>query len=150
MSEPLTNILQQSLSTFGRLLREICMLGGITAAVLSSRGVQEREFLVQAGDLKSSDPVGPMGELPILLVMAGREAPTYYQVYIWLRVLRRHFESPEFAQACKDLSIELPVFPELLERRLWKLAGFVSPEERSQVYESMKDVRLIEIESIAG
>lgn len=150
MTDTFTNLVHSSLKEFGRLLREVCEVGGYTLEKLSREACHERERLIVSGDLKPHDPVGPMGQLAIARVMAGFEEPTCYQVYIWLRVLRTHFESPEFAQICQDLGIPLPTFPPALEAELWRLSNHQAPSELREAYEWGKDVRLIiigEVES---
>jgi len=144
-NEPLTDLLRSSQKKFGELLREVCLAAGFTQGKLSREAKDEHQRLIEIGDLYPGDSIGSMEQPTISKVMAGSQEPTYYQVYIWLNVLRRHFDSPRFAEICKELDISLPTFSAQLERGLWRLSTFIPPDELRQVYEEAKDEKLIEI-----
>ncbi|HJT59811.1 MAG TPA: hypothetical protein VJ761_25095 [Ktedonobacteraceae bacterium] len=145
MHERLTNLLHASQIRFGELLREVCEVSGITQGKLSREAKEERQRLIEKGIIHLEDSIGSMEQPTISKVMAGAQEPTYIQVYIWLRVIRTHYESPQFAEICKELRIPLPKFSPELERELWHLSTFVPPDELLQVYEETKNKKLIEI-----
>jgi hypothetical protein len=101
---------------FGELLREVCEVSGITQGKLSREAKEERQRLIEKGIIHLDDSIGSMEQPTISKVMAGAQEPTYIQVYIWLRVIRTHYESAQFAEICKELNIPLPKFSPELER----------------------------------
>jgi transcriptional regulator with XRE-family HTH domain len=145
MTEPFTNLIHASLKEFGRLLREICEVAGFTQAKLARESEAELERLMECGDIKPDDYVGSMRQPAISRVMLGSQEPTYYQVYIWLKVLRVHFESEHFAEICREEGTPLPTFPSTLEAELWRLSTRQPPDELHEVCERNKDVILIQI-----
>lgn len=144
-NEPLTNLLQNAQKKFGELLREVCQVAGFTQGKLSQEAKEELERLIEIGDVRPNDVIGSMEQPTISKVMAGSQGPTYYQVYIWLNVLRKHYESSQFAEICENLNISLPTLSSKLEQELWRLSTFVPPDELRQVYEEAKNVKLIQI-----
>ena len=143
--EHLSDTVRTSQNRFGELLREICEISGFTQGKLSREAKKEYQRLVEQGFILLDDPVGSMEQPTVSKVMAGMQVPTYYQVYIWLSVIRTHYESDEFARICKELDIERPKFPYELEPKLWRLLGFVTPDERSEAYRMTKDIKLLEV-----
>ena len=145
MNERLTVLLHDSRMRFGELLRQVCEISGITQGKLSREAKEERQRLIEKGIIHLEDSIGSMEQPTISKVMAGAQEPTYIQVYIWLRVIRTHYESIQFKDICEELQIPLPKFSPGLERELWHLSTFVPPDELQQVYEETKDKKLIEI-----
>jgi hypothetical protein len=145
MNERLTDLLHASQMRFGELLREVCEISGITQGKLSREAKEERQRLIGKGIISLEDSIGSMEQPTISKVMAGGQEPTYIQVYIWLHVIRAHYESAQFAEICEELGIPLPEFSPELERELWRLATFVPPDELLRVYEETKNKKLIEI-----
>jgi hypothetical protein len=82
-----------------------------------------------------------MEQPAISRVLTGQQEPTYFQVLIWLRVLRKYYESEELARICEEMEIVKPAFTVEIERFLWMLAAFVPPEERAQAYAQSKDLQ---------
>ena len=144
-SEHLSDLLHRSQGRFGELLREVCEVSGFTQGKLSREAKEERRQMLLRGDIRPEDPIGSMEQPTISKVMAGTQEPTYYQVYIWLQVIRKHYEDPKFALICKELHIPLPVFSYELEQELWQLASFIPPNMLHQVYEDTKEKKLFKI-----
>ncbi|HEU5375437.1 MAG TPA: hypothetical protein VFV38_08365 [Ktedonobacteraceae bacterium] len=142
--ENLTSALRRSQKRFGELLRELCEVAGVTQGKLSRDARAERQRLIEEGYIRPEEPIGSMEQPTISKVMAGVQAPSYYQVYIWLRVLRRHYESERLAEICKELSIPVPIFSRETERKLWQLATFVPPEELNAIFEESKGEKPME------
>jgi hypothetical protein len=147
--EPGVEVLQLAQRKFGELLRQVCEIGGFTADKLSREAQAELERLRVQGNIPSDAPVGPLGPFTLCSIMAGTQAPTYYQVLLCVCVLGKHLTSQRFAEICRELEIEIP--PDLAEKwkrweqLLWHLAGFLSPAELAVLYEQTKDLQLIEI-----
>jgi transcriptional regulator with XRE-family HTH domain len=125
---------------FGYILRELCETSGFTQGKLAREAKAERQRLIEEGYINPGDFIGSMEQSAISRVMAGTQEPTYFQVLIWLKVVRKHYESPELAQACQKIQVEKPEFSRDLERKLWILAAFVPPKELSQTYEESKTI----------
>jgi hypothetical protein len=142
----LTNLFHASQKRFGELLREVCEISGFTQGNLSREAKKELQRLIQAGEIFPDDPIGSMEQPAISKVMAGLQAPTYFQVYIWLKVIEEHYNSDEFTEICHQLHIaHPPVFTDQLKQELWRLATFVPPDELHENYKNTKDLKLIEI-----
>jgi acyl-CoA synthetase (AMP-forming)/AMP-acid ligase II len=142
----ITSLLHASQNRFGELLRQVCELSGLTQGKLSREAKDERERLIKQGDIFPDDPIGSMEQPAISKVMAGIQGPTYLQVYIWLRVIRAHYQSARLAQICEELGIDTPVFHKKWEKALWQLSTFTPPEKLLQVYEATRDDKYIEID----
>jgi len=142
VTDTFTSLVHASLKEFGHLLREVCQVAGFTQAKLSREAEDERLRLIESGDLNPYDPC-TTDQITLARVMAGLQEPNSYQVYVWLKVLREHFESERFAQICQDLGLPLPTFSKELEAELWRLSNRQTPDELRQVYEWSKDVKLI-------
>ncbi len=135
-----TDLLRRSQKRFGELLREVCEASGFTQGKLSRKSKDERQRLIEAGYIRPEDPIGSMEQPTISKVMAGVQEPTYFQVFIWLRVIRTHYESTKFAEICKKLGIiPIPQFSRELEQKLWYLSTFVQPDELLRVYEETEE-----------
>lgn len=145
VSEPFTtDLLLNSQMRFGELLYELCEVSGFTQGKLSREAKDEYRQLKEQGVIRPNYPISSMEQPTISKVIAGVQAPTYLQVYIWLRVLRAHFESTEFIEICKELKIDLPKkFSLALEKELWRLSTFVPPDELGEVYKNTQDIELI-------
>lgn len=137
--ENLTSALRRSQKRFGELLRELCEAAGYTQGRLSRDARAERQRLIEEGYIRPEEPIGSMEQPTISKVMAGVQSPSYYQVYIWLHVLRSHYESEQLADFCRELSIPVPVFSFETERKLWQLATFIPPYELNDIFEESKD-----------
>jgi hypothetical protein len=142
-NESLSSLVRISQKRFGELLRQICEISGITQGKLSREAKNERQRLIEKGDIHPDDLIGSMEQPTISKIMAGVQGPTYFQVYIWLRVIRAHFESARFAEICKELNIDLPEFSSKLEHELWRLSTFIPPDELHRTYENAKEIKLI-------
>ncbi len=140
----LTDLLRRSQKRFGELLREVCEVSGFTQGKLSREAKAERKRLISLGCIHPQDPIGSMEQPTISKVMAGVQEPTYFQVFIWLRVIRSHYESARFAEICNKLNIPVPEFPPELERKLWHLSTFIPPEDLLKVYNESKDEKPME------
>lgn len=134
----LRNAAQQ---VFGRILRDLCEASGITQGKLAKEAKVERKRLIEQGSINSGDLIGSMEQPTISRVLAGAQEPTYFQVFIWLRVIRRHYESKELAKKCQELGIEKPLFPAETEQVLWDLTAFKRPEHLAQAYEVGKKIQ---------
>src|SRR6266516_645436 len=78
----LTDLFHASQKRFGELLREVCEISGFTQGKLSREAKKELQSLIQAREILPDDPIGSMEQPTISKVMAGLQAPTYFQVYI--------------------------------------------------------------------
>jgi hypothetical protein len=143
--ENLTDLLCRSQQRFGELLREVCEVSGFTQGKLSREAKAERQRLIASGYIHSKSSIGSMEQPTISKVMAGVQEPTYLQVFIWLRVIRSHYESARFAEICQKLNIPVPEFPPELERKLWHLSTFMPPEDLLKAYEESKDEKPTEL-----
>jgi hypothetical protein len=139
-----TALWRENQRRFGRLLRQLCELGGFTAGKLSRESKSYQQALIEQGVIDPEDAV-LLIEPVILDAVKGIAAPTYLQVFVWLAVLRKHFESPEFAAVCRELAIPVPAYPLALETDLWRLAGFVEPSEVCEVAARTQGYTLLEI-----
>lgn len=149
--EPGVEVLQLSQRKFGDLLRQVCEIGGFTAGKLSREAHAELLRLSEQGRITPDAPVGSLGPMTLCRIMAGTQDPTYYQVWLCVRVLGKHLNSQYFAKICQELDMEIPALGEQWkqwEQVLWHLAGFLSPDELAVLYEQAKDLQLIEIVSI--
>ena len=143
-NETLSDLVHNSRIRFGQLLWEICEVSGLSQGKLAQEAKYERQRLIDNGKLRSGDQVGSMEQPTISKVIAGIQEPTYFQVYIWLRVIEAHFKSPRLASICEDLHLPCPEFTPELARKLWYLSGFIPPDERAQVYEDAKEDKIVE------
>lgn len=142
----LTDLFHASQKKFGELLREVCEVSGFTQGKLSREAKKELQRLIDEGYILPEDPIGSMEQPTISKVMAGLQGPTYFQVFIWLKVIETYYHSEQFAKICRQLDLSTPpVFTPQLKQRLWGLASFMPPEELSENYEQAKDIKLIEI-----
>jgi hypothetical protein len=145
-NENMADVLRESRKRFGNLLGELCEVSGFTQGKLSREAKLVYRQMVEDGNIHAEDPVGSMEQPTISKVIAGVQDPTYFQVYIWLRVIRKHIESDQFAKVCKDLKLNsVPTFSLDLELDLWRLAHFTPPSELLNTYEKRKNLKLIEI-----
>lgn len=128
---------------FGVLLHELCEVSGLTQGRMAKQAKAERARMIKDGCIKQADSIRSMEQPTISRVLAGQQEPTYFQVLIWLRVLRTHYGSEELTQICEEMGIAKPAFTVETERLLWTLAGFVPPDKRAQAYEQSKDVQPI-------
>src|SRR5216683_4258190 len=133
-----SNLRYEALKRFGSILRDLCEVSGFTQGKLAREAKAERQLLIDEGYINPGDLIGSMEQSTVSRIMTGAQEPTFFQVFIWLRVLRKHYKSPELADVCQKMGIEKPEFPSTLERKLWNLAGFVTPKELSLVYEGSK------------
>lgn len=142
MTEPLADLVERSRKRFGVLLRNVCEIGGVTQGMLSREAKRELRRLREMGEIVLDESVGSLEQPTISKVMAGMQAPTYYQVSIWVKVLQASFTSDRLAMLCQALDISQPAFDPTWEQALWRLAHFVPPQELCQVYECAKDLKV--------
>ena len=135
----ITDLRTTSLKRFGELLQAVCEVAGLTQGKLSRAATAEYEQLRRSGAIREEDHVGSLGQPVISRVIAGLQDPTYFQVFIWLQVIQARYTSKQFAHRCQALGIPAPQFSAELERTLWKLAGFVPPDELARVYEQSQN-----------
>jgi hypothetical protein len=135
----LADLLKKSRRRFGELLHDVCDVAGLTQGKLAREANAERQRLIAEGKIYPEDFTGSMGQPTVSRVMAGLQEPTYFQVFIWLRVIRDHYSSAHFARICEELGIAVPEFSADLERMLWKLSFFLPPDELASVYEKSKN-----------
>jgi hypothetical protein len=145
MPVTLTELLRNAQQRFSEILSELCEVAGLTQGRLARLAKLELQTLVSQGVISSGSPVGSMYQPTISKVLSGQQTPTYYQVYIWLRVVRSWYGSLQLAALCEKRGVPVPIFSEIVERKLWYLAGFVPPDELSQVeVPEVPDVKLID------
>jgi hypothetical protein len=142
--ENLTDLLHNSQKRFGTLLSDVCEVAGLTQGQLSRAAKGERQRLIDAGYIPAESMRESMAQPTISKVMAGVQAPTYMQVYIWLRVIRTHYESTRFAEQCRRADVAVPTLSPEMERILWRLATFISPDDLARVCEQSKDINPLE------
>ena len=143
--DQLLGVTRESQKRFGQLLREVCEVIGFTQGKLSREAKKELQRLLKQGYLLEEDLIGSMEQPTISRVMAGIQQPTYFQVFIWLRVIFTYYTSKEFADICRKLEMPFPRLPANLKQTLWRLSTFTAPYELLQTYEETKDLKLIEI-----
>lgn len=141
----ISDLLHDSQKKFGDVLRQICITAGYTQSKLANEAQAEKYRLVATGEIRPKDITGSFEGTVLSKIMRGEQAPTYYQIYIWIRVFKRHFASAEFATICSNLGMECPKFEPQWEFCLWHLASFVPLYEFEQVYEHIKDAEIIKI-----
>ncbi len=141
----LSDLLHNSQKKFGDLLRQICIAAGYTQAKLAREAQAEKYRLINACEIRPKDFTGSFEATVLSKIMKGEQPPTYYQVFIWIAVLKRHFASAEFAAICAGLGVDCPKFEPEWEYCLWYLSSFVPPDEFGEIYEHIKDLEIIEI-----
>lgn len=125
---------------FGRIVRDLCEVSGFPQGKLAREAKAEKKRLIAQGSIHPGDVASSMEQPTISRVLAGLQEPTYFQVLIWLHVLRKHYESEELARMCEERGVVRPAFPVETERLLWTLAGFVPPEARARAYAHSKEM----------
>jgi hypothetical protein len=128
---------------FGVLLHELCEVSGLTQGKLARQAKFERSQLVKSGCLELGTLTGSMEQPTISRVLAGLQEPTYFQVLIWLRVIRKYYESDDLTRICEERGIIKPAFTAETERLLWTLASFVPPDERARAFAQSKNFQLL-------
>jgi transcriptional regulator with XRE-family HTH domain len=131
----LMDLRKQSLKRFGQLLREVCEVAGLTQGKLAKAAKAELKLLIARGELHAEESVGSLSQSALSRVMAGLQEPTYFQVFLWLRVIKTHYGSARLAQTCQELGLAIPEFSAERERMLWNLASFLPPDELARVDE---------------
>lgn len=134
---------------FGTLLRQVCEAAGITQPLLEKYSLAEYEQLKNAGFLESDvfdetdgqekSSRNGMRQSAISRTLTGKQRPSYIQAYIWIAVVKRHYNDPRIDQIFKDKGLELPKFDSNLEAALWTLAGYSSPQEVAAASFAFKD-----------
>lgn len=129
----LSELVDQARRRFGELLRELCEASALSQGKLSRLAEEACDVMVDEGRVLEGK-VSSLAQPTLSLVMAGKTRPGYFQVYIWLHVLRAWYEGPELAALCKKRGVEVPVFSHALECDLWHLAGYATPTEIEEAY----------------
>lgn len=125
---------------FGTLLHLHCERVGLSQGKLARLATRKRNQMLKEGALRKSDAIGSMAQPTISRVAAGLQAPSYFQVLLWISVVREYYKSGELAERCEQLGIVTPVFSARTERSLWALAGFIPPEKLEQALEQSAPV----------
>jgi len=124
---------------FGTLLRGACDAVGLTQPLLEKYGQAEYAQLEANGFITPDDPVSSMLQEVISRVLRGKQRPSYTQTYIWITVVKRHYNDPRIKEIFDDKGLEMPVFTPELESALWTLAGYSSPQEVIKASYAFKD-----------
>ena len=114
---------------FGTLLKQVCDATGISQSLLEKYGQAEYAQLEKAGFITPDDPVSSMLQEVVSRVFRGKQRPSYIQTYIWITVVKRHYNDPDIRKIFEDRNLEIPEFTPELEAALWTLAGYSSPQE---------------------
>ncbi len=114
---------------FGTLLKQVCDATGVTQSLLEKYGQAEYAQLEKAGFITPDDPVSSMLQEVVSRVFRGRQRPSYIQTYIWITVVKRHYNDPRIKKIFEDKNLEIPEFTLELEEALWTLSGYSSPQE---------------------
>lgn len=133
---------------FGNILRDLCEASGFTQGKLAKEAKRERKRLIENGNINPGDLIGSMEQPAISRVLAGTQEPTYFQVLIWLQVLRKHYASDELAKKCEDLGIQKPEFLKETEQILWDLSAFRPPDKLASAYNESKKIQPIQFSII--
>jgi hypothetical protein len=144
-------LLRKAPRRFSELLDQLCTAAGLSQARLSREAKQIRKHFIEEGLIAPRDPlIGSMEQPTISSVISGAQAPTYGQVWIWLKAIRTWYESPRLVEKCKQIEseyhIEMPVpqFDHKLEMDLWRLALFGTPDEIINAYNRTKNLNLLD------
>lgn len=129
MPETFSDLRAVAQARFASLLLQICEAGGLSQGKLARMAQADVRWLLGEGTLGSNDPIGSLGQPTISRILAGKQQPTYGQVYIFLRAIRAHYTSSELTRRCEKCGLSVPVFSREQELALWTLAGFCSPDE---------------------
>lgn len=114
---------------FGTLLKQVCEATGVTQSLLEKYGQAEYAQLEKAGFITPDDPVSSMLQEVVSRVFRGKQRPSYIQAYIWITVVKRHYNDPRIKKIFEDKNLEIPEFTPELEAALWTLSGYSSPQE---------------------
>lgn len=124
---------------FGTLLKQVCEATGVTQSLLEKYGQAEYAQLEKAGFITPDDPVSSMLQEVVSRVFRGRQRPSYIQTYIWITVVKRHYNDPKIRKIFEDKNLEIPNFDQELEEALWTLAGYSSPQEVIKASFALRD-----------
>jgi transcriptional regulator with XRE-family HTH domain len=105
---------------------------------LGKRSTEHRSYLVSNGHIPSESDTGSVSQSGISRIINGEYPPSYSQVYIWLSVLRKVFESDDYQTLCATAGKEVYEFTEEFEVDMWHLALFGAPKEVVAAYHRHK------------
>jgi len=125
-------------SLFGDLLRRVCNAAGIKQTKLEKLARAKYTKLIERGYIDFEDELGSMDQTVISRVMNGKQPISYTQAYIWINVIKEHYNSREFQEVCRKKKLAVPDFAPL-ERALWTLSALASPEQIIEAYRATQD-----------
>ena len=126
---------------FGDLFRRVCNAAGIKQMKLEQLAKEKYAKLIEKGYIDpEDDDLGSMDQSGISRVMNGKKAISYAQAYIWINVIKEHYESKEFREVCESKNLAVPDFAPL-EQALWTLAGLSSPKQIVEAYQATMHFR---------
>jgi len=135
MNVPFTLLLERSRYLFGIRLQEVCRAVGLSQGSLSRAVKRVYQNMLDTGEIDADVTVGSLEQPTISIVMSGQQSATYYQVFLWLKVIH-----DEVSRVGDDKRNEK--FEEVVQE-LWLLAKFVPPATLTAVYEQSRGKRLL-------
>lgn len=120
----------KAIPRFGTLLRQVCDAVGISQPKLEAYAQAEYDQLEKDGffRLYPNANRGSMIQEVISRVIKGKQPPSYCQTYIWIKVIKAHYNNPKVKVIFDDMDLEMPEFTSELENALWTLSGHQSPQ----------------------
>lgn len=115
---------EKPIPPFGEALYKVCRRVGITQPLLEKYGEAEYAQMEAEGKISVQSS---MKQQVISRVVTGLQAPSYTQTYIWLKVIKQHYENEKVIEYFQNKGLEMPVFTEEVEEKLWALSGHQSP-----------------------
>lgn len=121
---------EKAVPRFGTLLRQVCDAVGISQPKLEAYAQAEYEQLEKAGffSVFPDTPPSSMLQEVISRVIRGKQPPSYSQTYIWITVIKRHYNDQRVKDIFERMDLEPPKFDPELEDALWALSGHQPPK----------------------
>jgi hypothetical protein len=120
---------EKPIPRFGTLLRQVCDSVGIKQPLLEKYGQAEYKRMEEAGSFIAKDaPPSSMLQQVISLVILGKQHPSYLQTFIWIKVIKAHYNNAHVKEYFSKKGLEMPVFTPELEEALWVLSGHYRPD----------------------
>lgn len=135
MSETISKLRAAAQAKFASLLLKICEAGGLSQGQLARMAQADARQLLEIDTLSVDHSIGSLAQPTISRILAGKQEPTYAQVYFLMRAIRTHYASSELTRRCQERGLSAPVFSSEHELALWTLAGFCLPDDLARELE---------------
>jgi len=116
---------EKPVSPFGEALYKICRRFGITQPLLEKYAEAEYALMEAEGKIAVQSS---MKQQVISRVVTGLQRTSYLQTFIWLKVIKQHYENEKVIEYFRNKGLEMPLFTEEIEDELWALSGHQSPK----------------------